>query len=86
MGFVFTRDDGTSFWLHPNWRDNKVEYGECSRSSLRVQPPPSGRGGSGHGQVYKGFKNARKEADLKFDKNKNELRGATRASALARRP
>ena len=81
--FVFERDDGTSFWLHPTWTDNKVQYGECSRSAHRVQPPPSGRGGSGHG-VYKGFKNARKEADLKFDKNKNELRGETRAGALRR--
>ena len=80
--FVFFRDDGTSFWLHPNFTDNKVECGKCS-DAASVQPPPSGRGGSGKGQVFKSFKNARKVADLKLGKNKNELRGATRASALA---
>ena len=82
--FVFTRDDGTSFWLHPNFSDNKVESGECSSSGHRVQPPPSGRGGSGPGQVYKAFKNARKEKDLKFDKGKNDLQGKTRANGKRR--
>ena len=76
--FVFDRNDGTSFWLHPNWGNGKVEYGECDGSAHRVRPPASGRGGSGDG-MYKGYKNARKDADFKFDKTKNRLRGATRA-------
>ena len=84
--FVFTRDDGTRFWLHPNWSDSKVAYGECSRSGDRLEPPPSGRGGSGHGQVYKMFKNARKYMDVRFDKNKKALRGQTRANARALAP
>ena len=79
--FVITRDDFTSFWLHPNWSSNVVDYGEVRAAVVKLQPPPSGRGGSGRGQVYKHFKEARKDCQLKFDKAKNELKGKTRAKA-----
>ena len=77
--FVITRDDFTSFWLHPNWGDNTVPSGEVRADGVKLQPPPTGRGGSGKGQVYKHFKQARTEGNLKFDKRKNEIRGPTRA-------
>ena len=77
--FVITRDDFTSFWLHPNWGDNIVHCGEVRADVVKLQPPPTGRGGSGKGQVYKHFKEARTDCKLKFDKAKNELKGNTRA-------
>ena len=77
--FVITRDDLISFWLHPNWSDNVVNCGEVRADVVKLQPPPSGRGGSGRGQVYKHFKEARTDRNLKFDKLKNEIRGPTRA-------
>ena len=81
--FVLTRDDNTSFWLHPNWSDSKVHYGEVRQGPRElVQPPPSGIGGSGKG-VYKEKKFARDDDQVRFDKNKNELKGPTRAKATA---
>ena len=81
--FCFTRDDGTNFWLHPGWKDNKVPYGEITRSTDEVplQPPAKGRGRGGKGQVYKFYKNARTDIMFKFDKSKNELTGKTRIVA-----
>ena len=81
--FCFTRDDGTCFWLHPGWKDNKVHYGEIPRSmdEVPLQPPANGRGRGGKGQVYKLYKNARTDRKFTLDKSKNELTGKTRIVA-----
>ena len=80
--FVITRDDGTAFWLHPNWSNNEVYHGEVQHPYIQLQPPASGRGGSMRGQVYKHFKNATTTCLLRFDEGKNVLVGKTRAQAM----
>mgnify|MGYP003328711990 CR=1 FL=1 len=76
--FVFERADNTSCWLHPNCKGNNVEYGECVDNA--VAPDGSelagygGLGGSWGSGTYKYYRNARKDDDLKLDKNKNVIK------------
>ena len=76
--FVCHRDDNSSCWLHPNFGDGKVAYGEgaCPNlhsSGVRLHAPTSGPGGSGY-KLFKYYKEARVDALLKFDKSKNTLK------------
>ena len=84
--FVFTRADMTRFWLHPQWGDNLVRYGEVRESAVSLEPPPRGRGVAalpGEGQVYKHYKFARTEDKLKLDREKNEVKGKQRPEVIA---
>ena len=72
--FIFERADDSSFWLHPNWGNNNVAYGENTVvARAAIQPPPTGRGGSGP-KFFKCYKDLRLSKQLKFDKNKNEVK------------
>ena len=72
--FVLVRADNSSCWLHPNWGDNNVAYGEITAVQQTViQPPSSGRGDSGL-KFYKYYKEVRVDRQLKFNKNKNEVK------------
>jgi hypothetical protein len=80
--FVMVRSDGSSCWLHPNWGDNNVAYGEITAVQQTViQPPSCGRGGSGP-KCFKFYKDVRVDKPLKFDKNKNEVKGKTPRSDM----
>ena len=66
--FVIVRSDGSSC-------KNHVAYGEIDAVPQPViQPPSSGRGGSGH-KLYKYFKEVRVDRQLKFNKIKNDMKG-----------
>ena len=75
--FIFHRDDNSSCWLHPNFGDNKVEYGEGTSqgdiSGWKLQPPTSGPGGSGW-KLFKYYKTARVDKPLKLDRSKNLIK------------
>ena len=75
--FIFHRDDNSSCWLHPNFGDNKVEYGEGTSqgdiSGWKLQPPTSGPGGSGW-KLFKYYKTVRADSLLKLDRNKNNIK------------
>ena len=76
--FVCHRDDNSSCWLHPNFGDGKVAYGEgaCPNlhsSGVRLHAPTSGPGGSGY-KLFKYYKEARVDEWLKFDKSKNTIK------------
>ena len=75
--FIIRRDDGTRFWLHPSATNNDVHYGEVDENEKPQGPPDSGPGGSGKG-VFKHYKNARTHNILKWDREKNLVRGPTR--------
>ena len=74
--FIFERADKTSCWLHPNWGDNNVAYGEnpvAGTAVAAIQPPSTGRGGSGW-KFFKFYKDARVTAVLKLDRDKNQIK------------
>ena len=73
--FVLVRADQSSCWLHPNWGDNKVAYGEITADAAVevIQPPSTGRGGSGP-KLFTYFKNSRVDQVLRFDRSKNEVK------------
>ena len=81
--FIFVRADDSSFWLHPNWGNNDVAYGECTVDTRAViQPPPTGRGGSGP-KFFKYYKDLRVCRKLKFAKDKNEVKKRDAQTAVA---
>ena len=67
--FVFYRNDGTAFWLHPEWSKHVVPYGEVEPHQEQIQPPENGRGGSGIGH-FKSYKHVATLDTFHFDKNK----------------
>ena len=74
--FIFHRADNSSCWLHPNWGDNSVAYGEdavAGTAVAAIQPPSSGRGGSGW-KFFKYYKDARLTRTSKLDRNKNRIK------------
>ena len=72
--FIIERADQSACWLHPNFSNNAVAYGELGDQAARAPPlvaPPSGPGGSqGHG-TYRWYKDAKTQQKLNFDKSKN---------------
>ena len=81
--FVLVRSDNSSCWLHPNWANNSVEYGEIAIQNMQViQPPSTGRGGAGP-KFFKYFKCARVDQPMKFDRNKNEVKKRDSQTAVA---
>jgi hypothetical protein len=75
--FIFHRDDNSSCWLHPNFGDNKVEYGEgtavAAISGWKLQQPTSGPGCSGW-KFFKYYKTTRVDKILKLDRSKNIIK------------
>jgi hypothetical protein len=80
--FVITRDDGSSCWLHPNWSNIDVDYGEVLANAVKLEPPASGRGGSNGRGTYRHYREARTEEKLKLDRNKNTVKDKHRKPKL----